>query len=111
MRTALAPMQIPNISMNYGMIMLIRVAHGRNTMFYLKDGNKIFVTKTLKYFADLLKPIDFLRIHQSHLVNSQYISAFIKTDGGYLLLKNGDNVPVSVRKKAEIIEVLDKMHR
>lgn len=82
-----------------------------NTMFYLKDGNKIFVTKTLKYFADLLKPIDFLRIHQSHLVNSQYISAFIKTDGGYLLLKNGDNVPVSVRKKAEIIEILDKMHR
>ena len=37
MRTALAPMQIPNISMNYGMIMLIRVAHGRNTMFYMKD--------------------------------------------------------------------------
>ncbi|WP_435413355.1 LytR/AlgR family response regulator transcription factor [Psychroserpens mesophilus] len=82
-----------------------------NTMFFLQDDKKIFVTKTLKYFADLLKPYGFLRVHQSHLVNLQCISAFIKTDGGYLLLKNGNNVPVSVRKKAEVIDVLDQMHR
>ncbi|WP_298893733.1 LytTR family DNA-binding domain-containing protein [uncultured Psychroserpens sp.] len=82
-----------------------------NTMFHLRDSRKIFVTKTLKYFADMLKPYGFLRIHQSHLVNLQCISAFIKTDGGYLMLKNGENVPVSVRKKAEVIEILDQMHR
>ncbi len=82
-----------------------------NTIFYLQDKRKIFVTKTLKYFSDMLKSYDFLRIHQSHLVNLQCISAYIKTDGGYLMLKNGENVPVSVRKKTEIIEILDKMHR
>lgn len=82
-----------------------------NTIFYLNDKRKIFVTKTLKYFSDMLKSYEFLRIHQSHLVNLQYISEFIKTDGGYLMLKNGENVPVSVRKKTEIIEILDKMHR
>lgn len=82
-----------------------------NTMFHLQDGRKIFVTKTLKYFADLLKPYGFLRVHQSHLVNLHCISAFIKTDGGYLMLKNGKSVPVSVRKKSEVIEVLDQMHR
>lgn len=82
-----------------------------NTMFYLKEEKKVFVTKTLKYFADLLKPYGFLRVHQSHLVNLQGISAFIKTDGGYLMLKNGKSVPVSVRKKSEVIEVLDQMHK
>ncbi len=82
-----------------------------NTMFYLKEDKKVFVTKTLKYFADLLKPYGFLRVHQSHLVNLQCISAFIKTDGGYLMLKNGKSVPVSVRKKSEVIEVLDQMHK
>jgi len=82
-----------------------------NTIFYLQDGKKVFVTKTLKYFSDMLQPYDFLRIHQSHLVNLQCISAFIKTDGGYLMLKNGENVPVSVRKKTQIIDILDKMHR
>ncbi|MFC5045811.1 LytR/AlgR family response regulator transcription factor [Aquimarina hainanensis] len=82
-----------------------------NTIFYLLDGQKIFVTKTLKYFADMLKSYQFIRVHQSHLINLQQISAFIKTDGGYLLLKNGENIPVSVRKKTEIIEILDQMHR
>ncbi|WP_394748052.1 LytR/AlgR family response regulator transcription factor [Spongiimicrobium salis] len=82
-----------------------------NTIFYLQDGRKIFVTKTLKYFADMLKNYQFLRVHQSHLVNLQCISAYIKTDGGYLMLKNGENVPVSVRKKVEVMELLDRMHR
>jgi two-component system LytT family response regulator len=82
-----------------------------NTMFHLKDKRKIFVTKTLKYFSVMLKGYEFLRIHQSHLVNLQYISEYIKTDGGYLMLKNGENVPVSVRKKVEVMEILDGMHR
>lgn len=82
-----------------------------NTIFHLQKGKKVFVTKTLKYFSDMLKPYEFLRVHQSHLVNLQCISAFIKTDGGYLMLKNGENVPVSVRKKTEVIEILDTMHR
>ena len=82
-----------------------------NTIFYLMDGQKIFVTKTLKYFADMLKNYQFLRVHQSHLVNLQCISAFIKTDGGYLMLKNGENIPVSVRKKNEVMEILDRLHR
>ncbi|MBL4662195.1 MAG: response regulator transcription factor [Flavobacteriaceae bacterium] len=85
-------------------------ADNNNTVFYLNEGRKIFVTKTLKYFADMLNSYEFLRVHQSHLVNLQCISAFIKTDGGYLLLKNKETVPVSVRKKAEVIEVLDRMH-
>ncbi|GGX24137.1 LytR/AlgR family response regulator transcription factor [Aquimarina muelleri] len=82
-----------------------------NTIFYLKEEQKIFVTKTLKYFADMLKSYQFLRVHQSHLVNLQCISAFIKTDGGYLMLKNGENIPVSVRKKIEVMEILDRLHR
>jgi two-component system LytT family response regulator len=82
-----------------------------NTIFHLQDGQKIFVTKTLKYFSDMLKTYQFLRVHQSHLVNLQCISAFIKTDGGYLMLKNGENIPVSVRKKIEVMEILDRLHR
>ena len=79
-----------------------------NTIFYLQNETKIFVTKTLKYFADLLKQYDFIRVHQSHLVNLQFIKEFIKSDGGYLLMKNKKTVPVSVRKKSEVIETLGK---
>ena len=77
-----------------------------NTQFYLNDEKKIFVTKTLKYFADLLKDCGFIRTHQSHLVNLNYIKEFIKSDGGYLILNDNSNVPVSVRKRVEVLEVL-----
>lgn len=78
------------------------------TTFYLKDKSKILVSKTLKYYADILKEVDFLRVHQSHLVNRAYIKEFIKTDGGYLILKDASNIPVSARKKTEIITSLIK---
>ena len=74
----------------------------------MSDGKKIFVTKTLKYFADMLKDCGFMRTHQSHLVNLNYVKEFIKSDGGYLILTDGSNVPVSVRKR---VEVLDKLKR
>ena len=82
-----------------------------NTMFHLNDGKKIFVTKTLKYFADMLKDYHFIRVHQSHLINLQYVKEFIKSDGGYLVLKNKDSVPVSVRKRAEVIETISGIYR
>jgi len=77
------------------------------TEFFFQDGTKILVTKTLKTFADLLKNYQFLRVHQSHLVNVSYVKAFIKSDGGYLVLKDKNTVPVSVRKRAEVIEALN----
>jgi len=77
------------------------------TEFFFQDGSKILVTKTLKFFSDMLKDYQFLRVHQSHLVNVKYIKAFIKSDGGYLVLKDKNTVPVSVRKRAEVIEALN----
>ena len=76
------------------------------TTFYFKDNSKILVSKTLKYYADILKDYNFLRVHQSHLINKSEIKEYIKSDGGYLILKNGANIPVSVRKRAEVIQTL-----
>ena len=77
------------------------------TKCFFQDGSKILVTKTLKSYSDMLKSYQFLRVHQSHLVNVKYVKAFIKSDGGYLILKDKNTVPVSVRKRAEVIEALN----
>jgi len=76
------------------------------TRFFLSDDSKILVTKTLKEYEKLLPGNIFMRPHQSHIVNKNKIQSYIKTEGGYLLLKNGDRVPVSVRKKSEVMDVL-----
>ena len=89
---------------------IIRCKSDNNyTTFFFDNGTKIMVTKTLKYFADLLKESSFLRVHQSHLVNTKYIKEFIKSDGGYLVLKDKSTVSVSVRKRAEVMESLSNL--
>jgi len=82
-------------------------ADNNYTTFYFKDNSKILVSKTLKYYADLLKEVGFLRVHQSHLVNTSFIKEFIKSDGGYLMLSDNSNVPVSIRKRSKVLEVLN----
>ncbi|OAD46172.1 LytR/AlgR family response regulator transcription factor [Polaribacter atrinae] len=82
-------------------------ADNNYTTFYFKDNSKILVSKTLKYYADMLKEVNFLRVHQSHLVNTIFIKEFIKSDGGYLMLTDNSNVPVSIRKRNEVLEVLN----
>lgn len=87
---------------------IIRCKSDNNyTTFYFKDTSKTLVSKTLKYYADMLKEVGFLRVHQSHLINTKYIKEFIKSDGGYLMLTDKSNVPVSVRKRTEVLEVLN----
>ncbi|MAC87407.1 MAG: DNA-binding response regulator [Gammaproteobacteria bacterium] len=86
---------------------IIRCKSDNNyTEFFFSDKTKILVTKTLKTFSNLLKRHQFLRVHQSHLVNSKYIKEFIKSDGGYLVLKDKSTVPVSIRKRTEVMEAL-----
>lgn len=77
------------------------------TTFYFEGGKKLLVTKTLKEFDDLLAEHNFIRVHQSHLVNAEYIKEFVKTDGGYLVMLDGSNVTVSSRKRATVMEWLE----
>lgn len=76
------------------------------TTFFFADKTKLMVTKTLKEYDDLLSPLGFIRVHQSHLINSKLVKEFIKSDGGYLVMKDGSSVPVSTRKRQAVVEVL-----
>jgi len=78
-------------------------------MFFLADGTRLFVTRTLKHFAQLLEKHPFLRTHQSDLVNIQHIQAYIKREGGYLLMDNGDRARVSVRNQARVTALLKNL--
>ncbi len=81
-------------------------ADGNYTVVHFTSGQKLLLTKTLKEFDQLLETAGFLRVHQSHLVNFDHIKEFIKTDGGYLLMADGERVPVAVRKRGEVLERL-----
>ncbi|MCB0734007.1 MAG: response regulator transcription factor [Flavobacteriales bacterium] len=79
------------------------------THIYLNTGERVLVTKTLKEYDDLLSEHGFIRAHQSHLVNSNYIKEFVKSDGGHLNLTTGGYVPVSTRRKAHVMQALEQL--
>ena len=76
------------------------------TYFYFSDGSKLLITKTLKEYDKMLSDSGFVRVHQSHLINMAHVQAYVKTEGGYIQMKNKDIVPVSVRKKAYVVSLL-----
>ncbi|MFO7370074.1 MAG: LytTR family DNA-binding domain-containing protein [Bacteroidales bacterium] len=79
------------------------------TLFYLKDSRKIMVSSVLKDYDELLADSGFIRVHKSHLVNLNYIDKFIKSDGGYLIMKDGASVPVSQRKRDMIMDFFNNL--
>ena len=84
---------------------IVRCESSNNyTIFYFKDGEKLIVSKPIYEYEELLETYGFQRCHQSHLVNKQFIKSWIKEDGGYLLLDNGHQIPVSPQKKDLIKE-------
>jgi len=79
------------------------------TLFFFNDRPKLLVSKALKEFEELLTGSGFLRTHQSHLVNVNYISNYIKQPDTHLILKDGTKIPVAVRKRETVGEVIRKI--
>lgn len=79
------------------------------TIFYFEGGRQLLVTKTLKEFDNLLSEHNFLRVHQSHLINTDFLKEFVKSDGGYLVMLDGSEVPVSSRKRSKVLQVINSL--
>jgi two-component system LytT family response regulator len=79
------------------------------TTFYTTAGEHILVCKTLKEFAELLQLHGFIRTHQSHLVNIQFVKSLLKEDGGMLLMNDETKIPISRQNKDEVKAALKRM--
>lgn len=77
-------------------------ASNNYTSLFLTDGTKIVTSRPIFEYEELLKDYDFVRPHQSHLVNKRFIRSWVKEDGGFLLLENDFSVPVSRGKREEM---------
>ena len=76
------------------------------TLFYLKNDRKIIASQTLKTYERLLRDFDFFRVHQSYLINTQYIQSILRKEGGQVLMQNGVAVPISRMKKDALMEIM-----
>jgi len=82
-------------------------AEGAYSEIVLKDDSKILVSKNLKHFEDALTiSKNFIRVHKSYLINSKYVNEYVKSDGGYLILKDKYEVSITHDKVDKLLSVL-----
>jgi two-component system, LytTR family, response regulator len=78
------------------------------TTFFTLDNQKIIVSKTLKECEQMLADYRFFRVHNSHLINMDYVTEYIKGEGGIIKMTDGSHIDVSRRRKDEFLRQLKK---
>ena len=81
-------------------------AEGAYTNVFLNNKRKLVISKTLSDIEEMLPVNQFQRIHHSTLVNISHVTHFYKSDGGYIVLDNGEKLIVSKSKKESLMERL-----
>jgi two-component system LytT family response regulator len=79
------------------------------TTFHIRDGETIIISKSIKEYSEILSEFGFIRPHQSHLINMNFIKRLDKSDGGFLIMKDGKEIPVSTRRKQNLLQILDRL--
>lgn len=79
-------------------------ANGSYTTFHLRDKRKIVVSKNLKEYETLLDGQSFMRVHNSYLINLREVQRYVKSEGGYILMKNNMHIGISVKKREEFFQ-------
>ncbi len=79
-------------------------ASSNYTKIFFTNQQPLLLAKTLSACADALCSSSFVRIHQSHLVNKNFVQN-IAVDGS-VFLKDGTVCNISRRKKREVRQLL-----
>jgi two-component system, LytTR family, response regulator len=74
-------------------------ADGTYTCIHLNNSSKILVSKSLKDYEVSLAPYNFLRVHNSYLINMNEVKRYFRGDGGYVIMSNDLKIDVSKRRK------------
>ncbi|MDZ4669017.1 MAG: response regulator [bacterium] len=87
-------------------------ADGAYTQFLLADESLITASKGLKHYEEILiEQQQFMRCHKSYLVNLSYVNEYVKSDGGYLLLANNQQIAISTEKVNEMLKRIGSLKK
>ncbi|MBX2954425.1 MAG: response regulator transcription factor [Leadbetterella sp.] len=76
------------------------------TTLHLEDSSKIVVSRSIGDFEDLLHGYGFCRIHQSVIINLEYLKEYVRGEGGTVILQDGTGLEVSRRRKSHLMEMI-----
>lgn len=83
-------------------------AEGNYTRLILRDGGHLVSSRTLGDYEELLAGDGFFRVHHSHLVNLEHARKYVRGKGGVLLMSDGAQVDVSVRRRDAFLDIVTR---
>lgn len=84
------------------------IADGSYTHIYLSDSKSFLSSRNLKEFEDMLPKSLFCRIHHGHIVNVTQVSKVIKGRGGSVVMRDGKELEIAVRRKDDFLKLIKK---
>jgi two-component system, LytTR family, response regulator len=67
------------------------------------------LSRPIKEYEEALIDKGFHRVHKTHIININKVNYFDKTEGGDVVMVDGSKVPVSSRKKDELLALLENL--
>lgn len=74
------------------------------TVINLSDKTTVVASRVLKDFEDILDDTEFFRIHRSIIINLNYLKECINKDVAYAVMKTGEKLEISRRRKEQLFE-------
>lgn len=78
------------------------------TLVFFKSRPRILVSRTLKEVEEMLEGHGFFRVHHSHLINLNHVSRYVKGSGGYVVMEDEKQVPVSRSRKESLMGLFNR---
>ena len=83
-------------------------ASSNYSIFYLNTEESYVVSRSMNYFEDILSGLNFVRIHNTHMVNLNYIKKYNKGRGGMITMSDGTHLSVSASRKKDFLEKMGR---
>ena len=84
-------------------------ADSNYSIIHYDDMPKQMISKTLKYLEDILGDFNFMRVHQSYLINMYKVIRFEKSKRGRIVLSNDTTIGLSPNKKDEFLTRMSRL--
>ncbi len=81
-------------------------AKGSYTIVYMIGKKNITCAKALKEIEEHLTAQNFVRVHNSWIINTRYLKKYYRGKNSYMEMEDGSTVTISTRKKSGILSFL-----
>lgn len=88
---------------------IIRMESSNNyTFIHCANSKPLLISKTIKSFEGILPEDMFIRCHQRHIINLNYVRSYVRNDGAYLLIEGNSEIPISRANRAKVEKQLGR---